>query len=452
MGHFVILGVRAISPFGGQIRADLGAKKPNWARKKEYHVTHVAVIGAGPYGLSIASHLRAKHVSCRVFGVPMLMWRQHMPQGMVLKSDAFASNLSAPGNEFPLERFFEENRQPYTPVGLRTPLETLIAYGLEFQRRHVGRVEESQVVSVSRSGRQFQIDLDTGEQFKVDKVVVASGLMAFRNCPISLSNLPDDSWSHVSAHRDLTPFVGKRVIVMGAGQSALETAALLREKGADVTIVARRPVHWYDPAQEVVKTDLWSRVRRPNFGLGPGWRMWFWSEAPAAFRHLSPRVRLAKAYTTFGPAGSGWLKHRVDGLVPIHTGVIRAVHCRGDEVHMSVHQGEGPGEGAVHLTADHVIAATGYAPNIRRLSFLEPMLPAIKCLDNGQQAGALPALDRVFQSSVPGLHFVGAISASTFGPSMRFIYGTRFTAERIAPSLTPSETARVAGELTRQPA
>jgi hypothetical protein len=411
-------------------------------------VTHVAVIGAGPYGLSIASHLRAKQVPCRVFGVPMLMWRQHMPEGMVLKSDAFASNLSAPGNEFALRRFYLENQQPYAPIGMRTPLETLIAYGLEFQRRHVGRVEVSQVVSVSRGGRHFQIDLDTGEQFKVDKVVVASGLMAFRNCPISLSNLPGHSWSHVSAHRDLTPFVGKRVIVMGGGQSALETSALLRETGADVTIVTRRPVHWYDPSQEVVKTDLWSRVRRPNFGLGPGWRTWFWSEAPAAFTYLSTRVRLAKAYTTFGPAGSGWLKHRVDGLIPIHTGMIRGVHSRGDEVHMSVHQGEA----AVNLAADHVIAATGYTPDIRRLSFLEPLLPAIRCLDNAERAGALPVLDRVFQSSVPGLHFVGAISAPTFGPSMRFIYGTRFTSERIAPSLTPSATARAAGELTRQPA
>jgi len=411
-------------------------------------VTHVAVIGAGPYGLSIAAHLREKQVPYRVFGVPMLMWRQHMPEGMVLKSDAFASNLSAPGNKFPLERFYSENQRPYTPVGLRTPLDTLIAYGLEFQRRHVGRVEESQVVSVSRSDSQFQIDLDTGEHFQADKVVVASGLMAFRNCPISLSNLPSKTWSHVSAHRDLSPFAGKRVLVIGGGQSALETSALLRENGADVTIVTRRPVHWYDPAGEMVKTDPWSRLRRPNFGLGPGWRTWFWSEAPAAFGYLSQRIRLAKAFTTFGPAGSGWLKHRVDGLIPVHTGTIRGIRTRGDEVHLSVHQGER----TTHLAADHVIAATGYAPNIRRLSFLEPILSAIKCYDSGQREGGLPVLDRAFQSSVPGLHFVGAISATTFGPSMRFIYGTKFTSGRIAPSLTPSETARVANKLSRQPA
>jgi hypothetical protein len=378
----------------------------------------------------------------------MLMWRQHMPEGMVLKSDAFASNLAAPGNEFPLERFYAENQLPYTPVNQRTPLETLVSYGLEFQRRHVGRVEESQVVGVSRSDGCFQLDLDTGERFKADKVVVASGLMAFRKWPASLTHLPDGSWSHVSAHHDLSPFTGKRVIMMGGGQSALETSALLREKGADVTIVTRRPIYWYDPAQEFAKSDIWHQIRRPNFGLGPGWRTWFWSEVPRGFRYLSAGVRLAKAYSTFGPAGSGWLKHRVDGLIPAHAGQIGAIEARGDEVHMSIQQDTG----RIELTADHVIAATGYAPNVRRLPFLEPLWPAIKCLDHGQQGGALPALDGAFQSSVPGLHFVGAIAAPTFGPSMRFIYGTRFTAGRIAPSLTPGRTTRVASQFSRQPA
>src|SRR5262249_45277064 len=147
-------------------------------------------------------------------------------------------------------------------------------------------------------------------------------------------------------------------------------------------------------------------------------------------------------------AGSGWLRHRVDGVIPVHTGTIRGVRARGEEVHLSVHKGERTS----HLAADHIIAATGYSPDARRLSFLETLLPMIRCFDNSRHAGGLPVLDRVFQSSVPGLHFVGAISATTFGPSMRFIYGSTFTSGRIMPSLTPRETRRVAGTLTRQPA
>jgi len=269
-------------------------------------VTTIAVIGAGPYGLSIAAHLRQHQIPCRIFGVPMQMWRQHMPKGMVLKSDAFASNLSVPGNEFRLQDFCLERQRPYSDIGMRTPLQTIIDYALEVQRRYVGRVEESRVLSVSRNGRDFQLTLDTGEQCNAEKVVVASGLMPFRNLPDSLALLPNDMWSHVSAHHDLASFAGKRVIMIGGGQSALETAALLREAGAEVTVVTRRPLFWFDPAQEVVKPTAWQRVRRPNFGLGPGWRTWFLSEAPAAYRHL--------------PAASGWPKHTQVSAQPARVG------------------------------------------------------------------------------------------------------------------------------------
>ena len=56
----------------------------------------LAIVGAGPYGLSIAAHLRERGVNFRIFGTPMRTWREQMPRGMLLKSDGFASNLSDP--------------------------------------------------------------------------------------------------------------------------------------------------------------------------------------------------------------------------------------------------------------------------------------------------------------------------------------------------------------------
>lgn len=412
-------------------------------------MTQIAVIGAGPYGLSIAAHLRDRRVETRIFGVPMLMWREHMPRGMLLKSDGFASNLSAPGNAFPLESFCESKAIPYAPIGMRTKLETIIDYGLEFQRRYVGQVEAAQVQTVSQHGSRFELVTDTGERVLADKVVVASGLMAFRNIPQSLSGLPTEYCSHVSAHADPGCFRGKRVAIIGAGQSALETSALLRESGANVTIVSRRPLFWYDPANEELPVGLWNRIRRPNFGLGPGWRTWFLSEAPGAFRYLPARYRVDKAYTSFGPAGSGWLKHRVDGLIPVQVGQIASARLGQDEVHLSI---EGH-QGTDIITADHVITATGYVPDVRRLSFLEPLLPRIATLTSATRGGpALPVLDRGFGSSLPGLHFVGALAGATFGPSMRFIYGTRFTCQRLIPAISPQRAASVTGKLVRQPA
>ena len=127
----------------------------------------------------------------------------------------------------------------------------------------------------------------------------------------------------------------------------------------------------------------------------------------------------------FAPAGSGWIKHRVHGVIPIYTGALRDVRMQGDEARLSVETAEG----SVELSADHVIAATGYRPEISRLPFLEQISGDIRTIKGA------PLLDRSFEASVPGLHFAGFLGAATFGPSMRFIYGARFTAQRLSQHL-----------------
>ncbi|MDQ2803484.1 MAG: NAD(P)/FAD-dependent oxidoreductase [Pseudomonadota bacterium] len=407
----------------------------------------VVVIGAGPYGLSVAAHLRHSRIPFRVFGKPMSMWKDHMPKDLTLKSDAFASNLSAPGNGFPLERFYRETGRPdYSPIGLRVRADTLAEYGEEFQRRHVGDVDEARIVELAKTGNGFSLTLDTGEQVTARKVVVATGLLSLRHVPHTLASLPPAMLSHSSAHHDLSQFAGRRVTVLGAGQSACELSALLNEQGAEVTMLTRRPLLWFEPKNEDqpnARRSTWQRVRRPNFGLGPGWRTWFWSEMPYGFTYLPQGVRHTKAYTTFGPAGSGWIKHRVDGIVPIHTGSLRDVRVEAGEARLSVDTADGP----VTLSADHVIAATGYRADARRLPFLDRVQHSLL------KVGGAPVLNRSFESSVPGLHFVGYLGASTFGPSMRFIYGTRFAASQVSRHLSHLGAGQQrAGRLAMQPA
>ena len=280
-----------------------------------------------------------------------------------------------------------------------------------------------------RAGDGFRLALDTGEQVAARKVVVATGLVSLRHIPSSLAVLPPEMLSHSSGHHDLSKFRGRRVAVVGAGQSACEMAALLNEAGAEVTMLTRRPLKWYEPKNEDkpgVRRNVLQRVRRPNFGLGPGWRTWFWSEMPYAFSFLPQATRYAKAYGLFAPAGSGWIKHRVDGVIPIHTGSLRSAEARGDEVHLTVDTVDG----AISLTADHVVAATGYRAEVSRLPFLSRVLGDITTINGA------PLLNRSFESSLPGLHFVGFMGGATFGPSMRFIYGTRFAARRVSQALS----------------
>jgi len=396
----------------------------------------VIVIGAGPYGLSIAAHLRQTQLSLRVFGKPMTLWRDSMPKGMLLKSDGFATNLAAPGEGFPLERFYRDTgRTDYSHIGLRIPVETLVEYGLEFQRRCVGSVDEAKVIRVSRLAEGFDIGLDTGEQLFARKVVVTVGPLAFKAVPQALETLSDATASHSSDLHDLAGFRGQRVVVVGGGQSALESAALLREQGASVTILARQPIRWFDPADEDTPQrdrSALQRARKPNFGLGPGWRTWFWFETPSAFHRLPAWMRKAHAYSTFGPAGSGWLKHRVDGVIPVAYGRVMEASEREGRAVLNV-QGT---DGCATLAADHVVAATGYKTDIRCLTFLEGLFSEIRTI------GGAPALDRHFESSVAGLLFAGFASAPSFGPSMRFIYGTRFAAAQVARSLSRLVTAR----------
>src|SRR5215475_364934 len=120
-------------------------------------VLEAAVIGAGPYGLSIAAHLHHHGANIRVFGKPIETWRSHMPEGMLLKSDGFASNLSAPAHEHSLRAYCTRQAISYDDLKIPVPLSSFIAYALDFQRRFVPVVDSRSVIRVRRRGDNFEL-------------------------------------------------------------------------------------------------------------------------------------------------------------------------------------------------------------------------------------------------------------------------------------------------------
>lgn len=132
--------------------------------------SEVAIVGAGPYGLSIAAHLAAAGVEFRVFGGPMGTWRDGMPRGMVLKSESFASSLSDPGHAFTLDHCCRERGLPHADVGWPVPVEVFAAYGQAFQRRFVPRLDHRRVVSASRARGGFRVVTEDGGELSVGGV------------------------------------------------------------------------------------------------------------------------------------------------------------------------------------------------------------------------------------------------------------------------------------------
>jgi thioredoxin reductase len=397
-------------------------------RKSQESAINVAIVGAGPYGLSLAAHLRALGISFRIFGNPMSTWLTQMPKGMRLKSEGFASSLSEPDSIFTLAEYCKEFGLPYSDLGFPVPLATFTAYGMEFQRRYVPNLERKQVVSVSRSLNGFQICLEDGEVIAALRVVLAIGIAHFSYVPPVLAELPDEFVTHSSQHSDLDSFRGKEVAIVGAGASALDLASLLRQVGASVQLIARKSVvRFHDPPTEKPRT-FWQRLRLPMTGIGSGWKLVLYTHAPQLFHLLPERIRLAAVRNTLGPAPGWFVKDEVIGHVPFHLGVqITAAHVESGRVTLELTESSGAQR---RLKVDHVITATGYKVNLSRLTFLDSdLLAGINSVEQ------TPVLSLNFESSATGLYFVGIATANSFGPMMRFAYGVEFVARRLSKHL-----------------
>jgi len=389
----------------------------------------VAIVGAGPYGLAAGAHLRARGLDVVVFGRTMSSWREAMPSGMLLRSEISASSISCPEAGTTLAEYLGRTGGLTGADTGRVPVERFIDYGTWFANSQLADARRDEMIRcLARHEGTFRLLLDSGETVHARSVVMAAGHRMHARTPEQLQRVAveSDLVSHASAHADLGQFRGRRVAVIGSGQSALETVALLHENGATAVLIARRAaVEWDSPPRG--ETMLY-RLRRPSSGLGRGWPKRLLEGHAEFVRPLPTQCRHYLLGAVLGPSGAYWLRDRVEPCVEVHTdSQVASAEVARDRVQLRLATSTGESE---CIEVDHVLSATGYCFDLNRLDFLDPGLR-----DDIHTVGGFPHLSSHLESSVPGLYFAGLAAGGTFGPVMRFVCGTEFAAPRVAGSI-----------------
>jgi thioredoxin reductase len=400
-------------------------------------MSDVIVIGAGPFGLSISAHLRNRGVEHTIVGKPMDTWRNHMPLGLFLKSEPYGSGISAATRGYDIGDYATlHGLSDYSARVGPLALDRFLDYADWFTQELVPDIQDLTVTSVMPSGDGFKVEFAEESPVFARQVIVATGLLPYVRVPAELSGLPADLMTHSTVHRELDQFHGKRVALIGGGQSSLQTAALLHEMGVDVRVVVRKEqIVW----ERAIKPEigLLDRIMRPPVRLCEGWSCAA-HDYPEIFRRLPESVRISHATTSFGPAGAWWLRDRVEGVIEVLTGhpVKRAEpHGSGVRLHLG-----GPTPSTMDV--DHVMAGTGFRIDVSTLPFLSADIKSSLVMRAG-----CPVVSRAGESTVDGLYFAGAHTMVSYGAGVRFISGTHHTSGHMARSVARRlrREARTAG-------
>jgi hypothetical protein len=385
--------------------------------------TEIAVIGAGPHGLGATERLRAAGREVCVIGDPMSFWHT-MPKGLWMRSRRNGSSIGEVTGPLSMEGYTEDTQ---AVVERHLSLETFVEYGHWYQQRVAPDVIRRQVVHLERTDAGFQLTFNDGTHLRAGRVLVAAGIAEFTRRPAMLRGLPSELASHVADHGDYEPFRGKSVAIIGAGQSALESAALMHEGGVEVEVLARQPqVHYLHGDGLIDGLGKFAPLFYAPTDVGPIGISRLVA-TPEVFRRFPRPIFDVIAARAIRPAGASWLKPRLPN-VPITPGAVvkNAVPNQG-KLDLELSDG-------TRRRVDHLLFATGYDVDIRRYPFLDKTLAdQVRCADG------YPILKRGLESSVPRLHFLGAPAARSYGPVMRFVAGSWFSSKAVAKTVAAQD-------------
>jgi thioredoxin reductase len=356
------------------------------------------VIGAGPYGLATAACAKRAGIEEYVVGKPMAFWRDNMPAGMFLRSGADWHLDAAGVNTFMV--YLEEREIDPSDVD-PIPVALFLDYVDWFEEKAGIDVQPELVRDLSRPNGRFEATLESGRSITADAVVAAPGISHFTLVPEWVErSLSPERWTHTCNLVRFDQLKGKRVLIVGGRQSAFEWAALLADGGAEeVHVVYRHDTPEFTASDWHFVDDLMDLT-----ATVPGW----FRNLPAEEQEAVTRRFWAEGRLRLEP----WLTPRLD-KPSVHRWPHASITvCRElpDRIEVEL-------SNETHLAVDHIVLATGYKPDMRKVPYLAGVV------DEMELADGFPVLDEHFQSSVPGLFVTGFPATRDFGPFFGFVRG-----------------------------
>jgi lysine/ornithine N-monooxygenase len=364
--------------------------------------TDTLIIGAGPYGIGAAQELYDSGVDFTIVGKPFSLWFNHTHTNMSIRSDWHTSEIYSRNARYSFLDFLKRNyaAQWQQILTRRIPSPIFRHYLSEVLQRLPFHVHDSLVESCEQTDTGFTICCADGTVYRARRVVCATGIEAHRFVPGVLSKISSQRIVHTWNIGDIESLCNKRILVVGAGQSAAESVVALVEKDNSVTWLLRhKPVWFNEPIN--LPTSVF------NFVLKISSLYYFlpmWLRRPLAKKFVQ---------STITP----------DMRAP--TGVEQVTMRFGDiqELPIDVQENAITVDGQQY---DYLVCATGYRYDIDNLGFVSPSLRALIHTHNG-----IPKLNYDFCTSVDGLYMIGGISEPAYGPAQRFIMGSTHAAQRI---------------------
>lgn len=365
----------------------------------------ILIIGTGPYGISIANALHKKNIPFAIAGKMFSLWYDHTLDSMSIRSDWHSSEIYSPDDRYSVKDFIYKNypeSEANKIMSHKLPIDVFRKYLKYIEKDIPYSIQPYNVVKLNKTNTGFIAELENGEKIESETVIIATGVEAHKYLPQSLQNLNSASLIHTWKVHDYANWKNKKVLVIGAGQSAGECIVHLYDNNEITWLTRKEPIFFSEPLNLPTPIFKFTLHVSPYFYFMPNWM----------------RKKFGKIFviTTITPD----LKEKTmsDRVKRVYEDVDNiGLEMRGEKIYSK----------KLNQEFDGVVASTGYKININNLKFVDAtLLNSIKASEN------FPLLNFDFETSVKNLFIVGALSEPHYGPAQKFIMGTRHAAVRIS--------------------